>query len=118
MRCPKWITAQELDRWAATPPAKAMLPDLLRRLVRVTVPRDHLQRIDFPAGAEIQRPGYDGTTVTTEGTTFVPKGIAFWELGCVVRNPKGKAQEDYDKRIEEHKERVANGETENLKQAT
>jgi hypothetical protein len=118
MRCPKWITAEKLNGWAPTPQAKVMLPDLLRRLVFATVPREHLQRIDFPAGAETQRPGYDGTTVTTEGTTFVPKGVAFWELGCVVGNPRGKAQEDYDRRIEEHKARVARGETENLKEVT
>jgi len=95
-----------------------MLPDLLRRLVFATVPREHLQQIDFPAGAETQRPGYDGTTVTAKGTAFVPKGVGFWELGCVVDNPKGKAQDDYDRRVNEHKERVALGETENLKEAT
>src|SRR5215471_7573694 len=105
MRWPKWITAQELDRWAGTPQAKAMLPDLLRRLVFATVPRQHLQRIDFPSGAEIQRPGYDGTTATDQGTPFVPKGVSFWELGCVVNDPGAKAQRDYDKRIAEHRGR-------------
>jgi hypothetical protein len=95
-----------------------MLPDLLRRLVFATVPREHLQKIDFPAGAETQRPGYDGTTVTGQGTAFVPNGVGFWELGCVIGNPKGKAQRDYNNRIAEHKERVVRGETENLKQAT
>lgn len=118
MRCPKWITAQDIDRWAATPQAKSLLPELLRRLVFATVRREHLKNINFPAGAEFQRPGYDGTTVVTQGTTFVPDGICFWELGCDVNNPKGKAQGDYDKRIDEHKERLANGETENLAEAT
>lgn len=118
MRCPKWVTAQELDRWAGTPQTKVMLPDLLRRLVFATVPRELLQKIDFPAGAEVQRPGYDGMTVAANGTPFIPAGIVFWELGCRVGNPKGKAQEDYDKRIKEHKDRVARGETENLKEAT
>jgi hypothetical protein len=118
MRCPKWITAQDLDRWAGTPQAKVMLPDLLRRLVFATVPRGQLQKIDFPAGAETQRPGYDGTTVTREGTVFVPKGVGFWELGCEVGNPKGKAQRDYDLRIKEYQERLARGETENLREAT
>src|SRR2546426_5318151 len=115
MRCPKWITAQELDKWAATPQAKLMLPDLIRRLVFATVPREALQKIDFPAGAEIHRPGYDGTTSTTQGTAFVPKGIAFWELGCEIGSPRGKAQQDYETRIAEHQGRLARGETENLK---
>jgi len=118
MRCPKWINAQDLDRWAATPQAKSLLPDLLRRLVFATIPREHIRKIDFPSGAEVQRPGYDGTTVVTQGTSFVPNGVCFWELGCVVNNPKGKAQDDYDLRICEHKNRVANGETENLTEAT
>jgi hypothetical protein len=118
MRCPKWISAQDLDRWAATPQAKLLLPDLLRRLVFATVARDRLKKIDFPSGAEVQRPGYDGTTVVSQGTAFVAYGVSFWELGCVVKNPKGKAQDDYDTRVNEHKERIKRGETENLKEAT
>jgi hypothetical protein len=118
MRCPKWITAQDIDRWAATPQAKSLLPELIRRLVFATVRREHLKKIDFPSGAEFQRPGYDGTTVVTQRTPFVPKGVCFWELGCDVNNPKVKAQSDYDKRIVEHQERIAKGETENLAEAT
>src|SRR2546430_221243 len=118
MRCPKWIDAQQLDAWAPTPQAKLMLPDLIRRLVFATVPREHLQKIDFPAGAETQRPGYDGTTSTLQGTAFVPKGIAFWELGCEIGHARGKAQKDYDTRIKEHQDRLAEGKTENLKETT
>jgi hypothetical protein len=118
MRCPKWVTAQDIDRWAATPQAKSLLPELIRRLVFATILRKDVKKIDFPSGAEFQRPGYDGTTVVTQGTQFVPEGVCFWELGCDVNNPKGKAQDDYDKRIEEHKERVTKGETENLGEVT
>lgn len=117
MRCPKWITAQDIDRWASTPQAKFLLPDLLRRLVFATVPRENLKKIDFPSGAEVQRPGYDGTTVTTKTTPFVPEGVCFWELGCDA-NPKKKAQDDYDKRIKRHQERLNAGETENLAEVT
>src|ERR1035437_6051234 len=106
MRCPKWVTAQDIDRWAATPQAKSLLPELIRRLVFATILRKDVKKIAFPSGAQFQRPGYDGTTVVTQGTQFVPEGVCFWELGCDVNNPKGKAQDDYDKRIEEHKERV------------
>lgn len=99
MRYPKWIAAQDLDeRWAATPPAKVLLPELLRRLVFATVPREHLQKVDFPAEAETQRPGYDGTTVISQATTFVPEGVTFWELGTAA-SPERKASGDYLKRI-------------------
>lgn len=96
-----------------------MLPDLVRRLVYATVPRGHLKQIDFPAGAEVQRPGYDGTTIASEPTPFVPKGVCFWELGCDAKPPKGrkKAEEDYNKRIQEHTDRLARGETDNLGEA-
>src|SRR6266568_2075131 len=117
MRCPKWISAQDLDRWAETQHARQLLPELLRRLVFGTVSPDHLKKINFPSGAEVQRPGYDGTTVVSKGTAFVPAGVCFWELGCEA-NPKTKAQEDYDKRIQQHQERLARGETENLGEAT
>jgi hypothetical protein len=117
MRCPKWITAQDIDGWASAPQAKLLLPDLLRRLVYATVPRESLKKIDFPAGAEVQRPGYDGTTVAANTTPFVPEGVCFWELSCNA-NPKQKAQSDYDKRIQQHQERLKAGETENLAEAT
>lgn len=99
MRYPEWIAAQDLDeRWASTPQAKSLLPELLRRLVFATVPREHLQKVDFPSGAETQRPGYDGTTVTSQFTAFVPEGISFWELGTE-DGPERKAESDYQKRI-------------------
>jgi hypothetical protein len=116
MRCPKWVTAQDLDRWAATPPSKLLLPELLRRLVRATVPADHLKKLDFPSEAEVHRPGYDGTTVTTKGTLYVPEGVGLWELGCEVGNARGKADRDYEKRIEEHEEKAKAGDAEDIGQ--
>ena len=118
MRCPKWVTAQDLDRWAATPAGKLMLPELLRRLVRATVALEHLKKLDFPSEAETHRPGYDGTTVTAQGTLYVPEGVGFWELGSEVNKQKGKADGDYENRIREHEESVARGETADIAQAT
>jgi hypothetical protein len=118
MRTPKFVTAQDLDRWGASEQSKTKLPEVLRRLVMATVPREDLKKVDFPSGAETSRPGYDGTTATTVGTAFVPPGIGFWELGCVVGDRRGKAQRDYDTRIEEHQRKVAAGETNDLSAAT
>jgi hypothetical protein len=118
MRSPKWIRAQELDNWARTPQAKLLLPELVRRLVRATVPTQNLEKFDFPSEGETQRPGYDGTTLVTTGTPFVPEGVGLWELGCKVNNPKGKANEDYQKRVSEHERKASAGVTEDIKQAT
>ena len=106
MRGPLLVTAAELDHWAAAAHAKVALPDLIRRLVKATVPSGQLLKVDFPAYAETHRPGYDGTTVTTQRTEYVPEGIAVWELGCE-KNCKAKAQEDYDKRVKEYQNRTA-----------
>ena len=95
-----------------------MLPELVRRLVRATVPTEFLKKLDFPSDAEVQRPGYDGTTVVTQGTPFVPDGVGLWELGCEVGNAKGKADRDYEKRVEEHEGKVQAGDAEEISQAT
>jgi hypothetical protein len=118
MRSPKWITALDLDAWAKTSQAKLMLPELVRRLVRATVPPEHLKKFDFPSYGEIHRPGYDGTTLVTTGTPFVPDGIGLWELRCEVRNVKKKAESDYETRVKEHEEKVKAGSAEDIQQAT
>jgi hypothetical protein len=82
MRCPTWVTAADIDDWAKTTTAKVLLPELIRRLVLATLDRAHLQLINFPARKEVQRPGYDGTTLTDIERTQVPEGLRFWELSC------------------------------------
>ncbi len=117
MQSPTWIRARDLDQWATSPKAKLLLPELIGRLVRATVPPGDLTKCDFPAEAETHRPGYDGTTVTTLGTLYVPSGVAYWELGCDAR-PENKAQADYQKRVEEHEARVGAGVPDDISEAT
>ena len=104
MRCPTWVTAAEIDDWAKTTAAKVLLPELIRRLVLATVDRANLQVINFPAGEEVQRRGYDGMTSTDIRTTHVPRGRCAgrcaWELSCQA-NPKQKAERDYMNRVDE-----------------
>ncbi len=116
MQSPTWIRAREIDQWADSPQGKVLLPELIGRLVRATVPVGDLSKCDFASEAETHRPGYDGTTVTDKGTLYVPAGIAFWELGCDT-NPQKKAEDDYLKRISEHEERVKAGETDDISKA-
>ena len=60
----KWISAQDIDRWADTIDARSRLPELVRRLAHATVEPSDFRHVDFNAGEETQRPGYDGTTET------------------------------------------------------
>jgi hypothetical protein len=108
MRYPTWVKAREIDDWAKTMAAKPLLPELLRRLVLATVDRGNLQAVDFPAYEEIQRPGFDGRTLTDIPTPFVPSGKCVWELSCD-GNPRRKADEDYNKRLEEIQEQGTRG---------
>lgn len=94
-----------------------LLPELVGRLIRATVPQGEISKCDFAAEAETHRPGYDGTSVTKTKTLYTPEGVCYWELGCDQR-PEQKAQSDYDKRIEEHENRVKAGETDDISQAT
>lgn len=106
-----------LDRWAELPEARALLPELIRLLVRATVSANDLQHIDFPAGGEGHRPDYDGITVVSNGTTYVPSGTTFWELGCD-KDPREKAQSDYDKRVDLHNRRITAGEADDISGVT
>jgi hypothetical protein len=94
------VTAAEIDDWAKTTAAKVLLPELIRRLVLATVDRANLQVINFPAGEEVQRHGYDGMTSTDIRTTHVPRGRCAWKLSCQA-NPKQKAERDYRNRVDE-----------------
>jgi hypothetical protein len=84
MHYPSWVTAKEIDDWAKSATAKFVLPELIRRLVLVTVERENLKAISFPAHEEAQLHGYDGRTSTDRSTTHVPDGLCVWELSCKI----------------------------------
>lgn len=93
-----WISALDLQQWAPTTAAKLLMPQLLRRLVHATVDRTALERVEFPKGEQVYRPGYDGVTKTSVGNFKVPAGITNWEIGSGA-NTKSKLDDDYDKRV-------------------
>src|SRR5262249_46153644 len=90
-----WTRAIHLIHWADTQEARSTLPRLIRRLVRSTVPS--LTVLNFPADEQVQSPGFDGDVETIQGNEFVPAGASRWEMG-VDKSPKGKADEDFEKR--------------------
>ncbi len=90
-----WTKATDLELWADYLDARARLPQLVRRLVHATV--NSLEKIEFPVGEGIQRPGWDGIVATTNGNAFVPSGLSGWEIG-VDRDPRKKAEDDFQKR--------------------
>ncbi len=93
-----WTRAIHLIHWADTQEARHTLPLLVRSLIRRTVPS--LQALNFPAGEQVQRPGFDGVVEALQGNEFVPTGLSRWEMG-VDQDPKGKAEKDFTKRTED-----------------
>jgi hypothetical protein len=98
MRHRKWVSAQQLDRWAETNDARLRLPELLRRLVHGTVEPSDIEHVDFPAGEETHRPGYDGVTKLRRGNAKVPDGITYWEVSAD-SGVKTKLDRDFENRL-------------------
>jgi len=97
MRQRTWINALRLEQWAESIAARALLPQLIRRLIHATIGGDVIQCLEFPAGEGIQRPGIDGLSEVRTGNSKVPSGRTVWEFGCDVR-VKEKADSDFAKR--------------------
>lgn len=91
----KLVTRNNLESWADTTFSKAVLPYLISRLVRATTPASTIA--DFPSGSSSYIGGWDGVVTCQEDTAYVPKGISLYEFGTEA-NPKGKADDDYEKR--------------------
>lgn len=89
------ITRDQLASWADTPESKANFPHLISRLIRATTAKD--TKVDIPWGSATYIGGWDGIVDSKEKTRYVPKGISLWELGTD-RDPKKKADADYEKR--------------------
>ena len=89
------IRVHDLDRWGSRIVSPPEFPRLVRRLVYATGQK--LKNVDFPADEATRLAGWDGKVLADEGTPYVPSGFSGWELGTG-NDPRGKANEDYDKR--------------------
>ena len=90
------IRAAEIEAWADRIEARQRLAVLLRRLVHGT--GSQLSRVDFPGYDAAERRGWDGWVATSAPTAWIPDGASGWEFGCS-RNPKKKANDDFELRL-------------------
>ena len=97
MRFAQLPEADDIVEWAARVRATEDLPRLVRRLIGATT---EFTSLAFRAGAGIRYPGWDGLAEVTKGNAWVPVGLSSWEMG-VNREPKGNADDDYEKRTAE-----------------
>jgi hypothetical protein len=72
-------------------------PLLVRRLIAETA--DGLTELDMPGGSGVASGGFDGVVTAASATPNVPAGRSVWELS-VENKAQGKADDDYDKRLE------------------
>ena len=97
------ITAVQIEKWfdSASRYSQGLLPELIRRLVAETVPREHIEELRIPTHDEVGRPGYDGI-VRVQGTWLnVPDGRSVWEFSTSGDTPKRLAaalRDNYSKR--------------------
>ncbi len=99
---PLAITAQMLNDWSSRLEARDLLPVLIRRLVRETVPSEKIREMDFPGYENVMRAGIDGWLITTAHYAYVPDGESVWEFGTG-QDIKRKAESDFKKRLNQAK---------------
>lgn len=92
-----FIDGQAIADWAAKVGAYHELPRLIRRLIWATLSPREIKNISFPAGADVQLPGFDGHLETIGSNPWVPEGRSVWELS-VQKQSASKASNDYVKR--------------------
>ncbi|TVK96683.1 hypothetical protein AYI72_20210 [Shewanella algae] len=91
------LKANDIELWASQNiSARTRFPVFLRTLVNST--GLNLTKVDFPGNDDGERPGWDGFTISDEGTPWIPRGKSGWEFG-VNSNVKGKADGDFEKSV-------------------
>ncbi len=94
-----YVTTNEIRNWTETNKRQSeeKLPLLVKKLILAS---SQPTRIEFPSGDDIAIGGWDGILEVNEGNRFIPSGISGWEFGTN-EGVKGKADEDYQKRVDE-----------------
>ncbi|MGO4860075.1 hypothetical protein [Arthrobacter sp. 2MCAF14] len=97
-RLPHLANQQQIEEWAITYATRAKLPNVVRNLITAIVPG--VTELTMEGDEHVDFPGYDGIVTSPVQTPFVPLGRSVWEFGTDA-NPKKKANEDYDSRMED-----------------
>lgn len=92
----KWITALNLQQWAATNAGKAIFPALISDLIRASAA--DISKIRFPNGDKGQVRGFDGVLEAIGVPPYIPDGYSIWEFGTDGSSVSRKAEYDYDLR--------------------
>ena len=92
----KWITAEDLRRWAGTFAARSDVSQLISDLIRASV--TDISLIRFPTGDSSQMRGWDGHLVSSGAQPYVPEGESGWEFGTN-EDAAEKANKDYAGRL-------------------
>lgn len=92
----KWITAFDLNNWAARTTARLTFPSLVAGLIRASA--EDISVFRFPNGEMGQIPGLDGELDVDDAIPpYVPKGRSIWEFGTNA-DAISKVEDDYNKR--------------------
>jgi transcriptional regulator with XRE-family HTH domain len=96
------IEATDLHQWAARNDAKQYFPQLIERLIQATT-NYGAKRLLFRSGDSVQQAGWDGICVQDVNvvSAWLPAGSSGWELGVQARGIKKKANDDYEKRVDD-----------------
>jgi len=92
----KWVTAQDLERWASTLTSQSDISQLVSDLIRASAV--DISSIRFPAGDSSQMHGWDGHLNSSGVPPYVPAGESGWEFGTGIDAEK-KANKDYEGRL-------------------
>ena len=92
----KWITTQDLERWAGTIASRSDVSQLVSDLIRSSV--TEISSIRFPTGDASQMRGWDGHLVSSGAPPYVPEGESGWEFGTN-EDVLTKANKDYESRL-------------------
>ncbi|MDQ3092638.1 MAG: hypothetical protein M3R46_13480, partial [Actinomycetota bacterium] len=94
---PELVTATDLHEAAGRLESQELIPRLVRRLQTRTL---GVEGVTMRATEGIRLGGWDGKVTASAGSAYVPVGASVWEVG-VGQNPKGKADEEYEKRCKD-----------------
>lgn len=92
----RWISAQDLERWAnETTASRADVAELVGDLIRASATETAYYR--FPKRDSAQLPGFDGRLNARGLPPYVPDGDSIWEFGTE-KDYLDKVNRDYASR--------------------